>query len=541
MAGLNFADIFETVVDTVPAATALIVRSSTGDEVRLTYAELDARVNRLARALVELGIGPGDHVGCHLYDGNQYVEVTLAAFKVRAVPVNVNFRYVDEELAYLFDDADLALVVTEPELESRAESAAKSMERPCTVLVADERYEDLLARQSADRPHGHDRGPDDLYGLWTGGTTGMPKGVMWRHEDIYLSAVGGGGNPALGIAPITSLADVAARADGGYPLKGTLTLCPLMHGGGWWVGFNALLSGASHVLIRDLGFDPGFALRVIAEEGVSVVMTIGDAYARPIVDYLEAHGTDDHDLSNLFVYGSGGAILSPSVKEALTGLLPHLLVLDAFGASETGGQGALVGQTEDGAPIFAMDPTNVVLGEDGTVCRPGDGRMGMLATSGHIPLRYHKDEAKTKATFPIVDGVRYAVPGDIAKVLADGSIAVYGRGSVSINTGGEKVFPEEVEKALKSHPAVFDAIVVGTPNERWGSQVTAVVQLRSDLATTPGPEELQEHSRSHLAGYKVPRDVVFVDCVRRSPSGKPDYRWAKDVAVAALEGSVTTG
>ena len=541
MAGLNFADIFETVVDTVPVATALVVRSSAGDEVRLTFAELDARVNRLAHALIDLGIGPGDHVGCHLYDGNQYVELTLAAFKVRAVPVNVNFRYVDEELAYLFDNADLALVVTEPDLEARAGRAAKSMERPCTVVVADDRYEDLLAGQPAVRPDDAGRGPDDLYGLWTGGTTGMPKGVMWRHDDIYLSAVGGGGNPALGVAPITRLADVAARADGGYPLAGTLTLCPLMHGGGWWVGFSALLSGATHVLIRDLGFDPGFALRVMAEEGVSVVMTIGDAYARPIVDHLEAHGTDGHDLSKLLVYGSGGAILSPSVKESLAELLPHVLVMDAFGASETGGQGALVGQSEDGAPVFAMDPTNVVIAEDGTVCRPGDGRMGMLATSGHIPLRYHKDEAKTAATFPIVDGVRYAVPGDLAKVLADGTIAVYGRGSVSINTGGEKVFPEEVEKALKSHPAVFDAIVVGTPSERWGSQVTAVVQLRPGLANAPDLEELREHGRAHLAGYKIPRDVVFVDAVRRSPSGKPDYRWAKDVAMAARDGSVTTG
>jgi len=541
MAGLNFADIFETVVDTTPDAPALVVRSTAGDEVRLSFAELDARADRLAHALVAQGIGPGDHVGCHLYDGNQYVELTLAAFKVRAVPVNVNFRYVDEELEYLFDNADLALVVTEPDLEVRAQRAAKALDRPCAVVVADDRYEDLLAAHPDDRPPSDGRGPGDLYGLWTGGTTGMPKGVMWRHDDIYLSAVGGSGNAALGIGPVADLDDVAARAAGGYPLKATLTLCPLMHGGGWWVGFTALLSGATHVLIRDLGFDPGFALRVVAEERVNVIMTIGDAYARPIVDHLEAHGTEEFDLSPLLVYGSGGAILSPSVKAALTGLLPNLLVLDAFGASETGGQGALVGQSDDGAPVFAMDPSNVVIAEDGTLCTPGDGRMGLLATTGHIPLRYYKDEAKTAATFPVVDGVRYAVPGDLARLQADGTIAVYGRGSVSINTGGEKVFPEEVEKALKSHPAVFDATVVGTPSERWGSQVTAVVQLRTGLGSRPDLEELQAHCRGHLAGYKLPRDVVFVDAVRRSPSGKPDYRWAKDVAVAALEGSVTTG
>ena len=541
MAGLNFADIFEAVVDAKPGAPALVVRSAAGGDVRLSYAELDARVNRLAHALVALGVGPGDHVGCHLYDGNAYVELTLAAFKVRAVPVNVNFRYVDDELEYLFDNADLKVVVTEPDLEDRAERAAKAVDHPCVVVVADHRYEELLAAYGDHRPDGSDRGPGDLYGLWTGGTTGMPKGVMWRHDDIYLSAVGGGGNPALGVPPVAVLDDVSARASGGYPLNGTLTLCPLMHGGGWWVGFSALLSGATHVLIRDLGFDPGFALQVIADEGVSVVMTIGDAYARPLVDHLEAHGTDGYDLSTLLVYGSGGAILSPSVKAQLTALLPSVLVMDAFGASETGGQGALIGQSEDGAPVFAMDPSNVVIGEDGTLCTPGDGRMGMLATSGHIPLRYHKDEDKTSATFPVVDGVRYAVPGDMARWLADGTIAVYGRGSVSINTGGEKVFPEEVEKVLKSHPAVFDATVVGTPSERWGSQVTAVVQLRPDLEDPPDPSELREHCRIHLAGYKLPRDVVYVDTLRRSPSGKPDYRWAKETALAALGPAATDG
>ena len=541
MAGLNFADIFERVVDTAPDAPALVVRSTGGDEVRLTFAELDARANRLAHVLVAYGIGPGDHIGCHLHDGNQCIEATLAAFKVRAVPVNVNFRYVDEELEYLFDNADLKLVVTEPNLEDRAGRAAKSLAWTCPVIVADHRYEELLAAAPGDRPESAGRGPDDLYGLWTGGTTGMPKGVMWRHDDIYLSAVGGAGNIALGVTPVADLDDVADRVRGGYPLPGTLTLCPLMHGGGWWVAFTAILSGSYSVLVRDLGFDPDFALSIMAEEQVRVVMTIGDAYARPIVDHLEAHGTSGYDLSKLVVYGSGGAILSPSLKQALNTLLPHVLIMDAFGASETGGQGALVGQTGDGAPVFAMDPTNVVIAEDGTLCTPGDDRMGMLATSGHIPLSYYKDEAKTAATFPVIDGIRYAVPGDMAKLLADGTIAVYGRGSVSINSGGEKIFPEEVEKALKSHPAVFDAVVVGTPNERWGSQVTAVVQLRLGLDAPPGPGALREHCRTHLAGYKLPRDVIFVDAVRRSPSGKPDYRWAKDIAVAGLEGSVTTG
>jgi acyl-CoA synthetase (AMP-forming)/AMP-acid ligase II len=537
MSGLNIADIFETVVATVPDQTALIVRSGDGhDEVRFSFAELDARVNRLAHAFAALGIGEGDHVGTHLYDGNQYIEATLAAFKLRAVPVNVNFRYVDEELTYLFDNADLKLVITEPDLEDRATRAAATLAWTCPVVVADKRYEEMLRDQPETAPDVGDRSPDDHYALWTGGTTGMPKGVIWRQEDIYISAIGGAGNPLIGVAPVTNLDDVAARARKGSPLPGTLTLCPLMHGGGFWLAFNAILSGSFCVLIRDVGFDPAFAFRVVGEERVSVLMTIGDAYARPIVDLLESCGPDEFDMSSLLVYGSGGAILSPSVKDDLARVLPTTVVHDGFGASETGGQGRLAGTGADGAPRFDMEPGNVVIADDGTLCRPGDGRVGMLANSGHIPLGYYKDEVKTAATFPVIDGVRYAVPGDLASVDENGFIAVYGRGSVSINSGGEKIFPEEVEKALKRHPAVFDATVVGTPNERFGSQVTAVVELRPEHAAEPPDlSDLQAHCRLHLAGYKVPRAVVFVDATVRSPSGKPDYRWAKETALAAIE------
>jgi acyl-CoA synthetase (AMP-forming)/AMP-acid ligase II len=318
------------------------------------------------------------------------------------------------------------------------------------------------------------------------------------------------------------------------PLPGSLILCPLMHGGGFWVGFNAILSGTYMVLTRDTGFDPAFALRVAGEEKVRIVMTIGDAYARPIVDELERAEPGTYDLSSLLVYGSGGAILSPSVKEDLARVLPTTVVHDGFGASETGGQGRLIGTAKDGAPRFDMDPGNVVIADDGTLCEPGDGRVGLLANSGHIPLGYYKDEEKTARTFPVIDGVRYAVPGDLASVEADGTIVVFGRGSVSINSGGEKIFPEEVEKALKSHPAVFDATVVGTPNERFGAQVTAVVELRRDAGPPPSLAELQEHCRQHIAGYKVPRGLVFVDKNLRSPSGKPDYRWAKETALAGL-------
>ena len=534
--GLTIADISDTVVAAVPDDPALVVRATEGDEVRLSFAALDARVNRLAHGLAALGIGEGDHIGCHLYDGNQYVEVTLAAFKLRAVPVNVNFRYVEEELDYLFDNADLVAVVTEPDLEGRATRAAATLDRHCDVLVADHRYEALLEEQPDTAPDVGPRSPDDHYGIWTGGTTGMPKGVIWRHEDVYLSAMGGSGNPVLGIPPVHELSDVADRVRRESLLPVSLILCPLMHGGGLWLAFNAILSGGTCVVTRDVGFDPAFALRVAAEERASLLMTIGDAYARPVVDLLETAGPDAYDLSSLVAYGSGGAILSPSVKDALVRLLPHVLVMDVLGASETGTHGRQTGSGPDGAPRFDMDASNVVIAEDGTLCRPGDGRTGMLATSGHIPLGYYKDEGKTAATFPVVDGVRYAVPGDLASVDADGAIAIYGRGSVSINSGGEKIFPEEVERVLKSHPAVFDATVVGTPHERFGAQVTAVVELRpAARADPPGLAELQAHCHEHLAGYKAPRAVVFVDSTMRSPSGKPDYRWAKETALAELE------
>jgi len=325
----------------------------------------------------------------------------------------------------------------------------------------------------------------------------MPKGVMWRQEDIYMSAIGGDGNALLGVPPVKDLDDVAARARTGSPLVGTLTLCPLMHGGGFWLAFSAILDGSFSVLIRDVGFDPTFALRVIGEERVRLLMTIGDAYARPIVDVLDSCDPGEYDLSSLLVYGSGGAILSPSVSADLARVLPTTFVHDGFGASETGGQGRLTGTGADGAPRFDMDASNVVIAEDGTVCKPGDGQVGMLATSGHIPLGYYKDEAKTAATFPVIDGVRYAVPGDLASVDADGSIVVYGRGSVSINSGGEKIFPDEVEKALKRHPAVFDATVVGTPN--------VALRLAGHRGGGAAARALRPRARARRAAGALPR------------------------------------
>ena len=401
MSGLNIADIFETVVATVPDHPALVVRTDDGhDELRFTFAELDAPGEPVGACTAALGIGEGDHVGCHLYDGNQYVEATLAAYKVRAVPVNVNFRYVDEELTYLFDNADLKVVFTEPDLrrprgprrrDPRLAVPGRGRRRALRGIARratrhDARRRRPLARRPVrplDRRHDrHAQRRDVAPGRH------LPLGHRRERQRRARHRAG---------RRISTTSRARAR---GHTAPGTLTLCPLMHGGGFWLAFSAILSGSFSVLIRDIGFDPAFALRVIGEERVSLLMTIGDAYARPIVDLLESCGPDDYDLSSLLVYGSGGAILSPSVKDDLARLLPRTFVHDGFGASETGGQGRLIGTGADGAPRFEMEAGNVVIADDGTLCQPGDGRIGMLANSGHIPLGYYKDEVEDRRDLP---------------------------------------------------------------------------------------------------------------------------------------------
>src|SRR5438067_93965 len=520
----NLANLFEAVADTVPGREAVVF----GD-VRLTYRELDERATRLAHALAARGIGPADHVGLWIYNGNEYLEGMLAAFKLRAVPVNVNYRYVEDELRYLFADADLKAVVHEPEFAATLDVIRAEVPQLRVALAKGVEYEEALAAASPDRDFGP-RSPDDLYILYTGGTTGMPKGVMWRAEDIFFGALQGGNAGGTPIERPEQIAD-SARAGGGR----TLPACPFMHGTAHWVAFWAFFAGGTVVISPDRKLDAGRLLQLVAAEQVTFLVIVGDAFARPLVDALEAadaSGTRP-DLSSLAGILSGGAILSPAVKDKLIELLPSTIVIDGFGASETGGQGQMVATSgaADGRPRFRVSEDTTVLDDHGTPIEPGSGVVGRLARRGRIPVGYYKDEAKTVATFPVINGVRWAVPGDMATIEADGTITLFGRGSVSINTGGEKVFPEEVEAALKSHPAVFDAVVVGVPDARWGQRVVAVVRPRD--GERPTLDELAEHCRAHIAGYKVPRALVLVDDVVRSPSGKPDYRWARDQALKA--------
>jgi acyl-CoA synthetase (AMP-forming)/AMP-acid ligase II len=524
------ADLFEGVCDARPDAEAVV--AGAGGEVvrRLTFAALDERANRVAAALASVGVAPGDRVGLHLRNHPEHLESMLGAFKARAVPVNVNFRYTEEEVAHLLVDSAMAVLVTEPDLEPVARAAvARSGRRGVAVVVRGEPYEALLASAATERPHVGERSGDDLYVLYTGGTTGPPKGVMWRQHDIFMAGFGGRGTPSRGIGPAVEPVDVVRRAVAGAPVTRRLPLCPLMHGAAAWAAWQSLLAGGAVVLDTDLHLDASAALRLAEAADAHLVMLVGDAVARPLADALAAARDADPaalPLRSLQVIASGGAVLSPSVKDELRRLLPAVFVLDSFGSSETGGQGRLRPADDGGAPRLVGDGGSTVLDADHHEVPPDGRTVGKLAQRGHVPLGYWGDETRTARTFPVVEGVRWAVSGDDAVIDPDGSIRVLGRGSASINTGGEKVFPEEVEGVLKAHPSVFDALVVGIPDDRFGQQVSAVVAVRPGAA--PSPSELADHARGHLAGFKVPRTWVLTDHVERSASGKPDYRWARD-------------
>ncbi len=528
----NLADLWEAVVDAVPDNEALVC----GDR-RLTFAQADERANRLAHVLAGRGIGAGDHVALYLYNGTEYLEGMLAAFKIRAVPINVNYRYVEDELSYLLDNCDAKAIVFHREFAPKLASVRDRLPVLASYLSVDDGtgedlapldaldYEAGLADASPARDFGP-RSPDDLYILYTGGTTGMPKGVMWRHEDIFFGAFGGGG---IG-NPISSPEEIVDRARAST--SRALPACPFMHGTAHWMAFLTLYEGGAVVIDAERSLDPVHVWELVASERVTFLVIVGDAMGRPLVEALE-HLDPSVDLSSLVMLLSGGAILSPAVKRQLAAHLPSTLVIDGIGSSETGGQGQMVA-TKDGEipaqPRFVMGPDNTVLDDD--LEPAGVGVVGKLARSGRIPVGYYKDPDKSAATFPVVDGVRWSIPGDAARIEDDGTITVLGRGSVSINTGGEKVYPEEVEGALKAHDEVFDAVVVGVPDQRWGERVVSVVQPRP--GATPTLDDLVAHLRHHIAGYKVPRDLVLVDAIVRSPSGKPDYRWAKQTATANL-------
>jgi fatty-acyl-CoA synthase len=540
-ASFAIADLYESVCDLRPGAEA-VVTGRAGDIVsRLTFAELDERANRVAHALAGAGLHAGDRVGVHLRNHPEHLEAVLGAFKGGFVPVNVNYRYTAEELAYLLRDSGASAVVTEADLTAVVAEAARRADRSeLVVLERGTAYEERLAAAASHRPRTGLRRGDDLYLLYTGGTTGSPKGVMWRQHDIYMAGFGGRGTPSRGVPPAAEPVDVVRRAAEGAPVLRRLPLCPLMHGAASWVAWQSLLAGGAVVLDTDLHLDPRAALRLAERAEADLVMVVGDAVARPLADALARARAEDPGalpLARLQLVASGGAVLSPAVKAQLRRLLPHVTVLDSFGSSETGSQGRLGsgGSGAPGPPALVTDADSDVVDEHVRPVARDGATIGKLARKGHVPLGYWGDPERTARTFPVVDGVRWAVSGDDAVVEPDGTIRVLGRGSASINTGGEKVFPEEVEGVLKGHPSVFDALVVGVPDERFGQRVAAVVAVRPGAPPVTGAD-LAAHARAHLAGYKVPRSWLVTDKVARSASGKPDYRWARELVTAADDG-----
>ena len=540
---------------TIPAVTTAVA-NAIGDrdlviqgERRFSYAHILERSNRLANYLHSRGLGchterselaghetGQDLLGIYAYNGNEFVESLLGAFAARVAPFNVNFRYVKNELQYLLADAGATALVYHATFAPRvAEILPDLPQLRVLIQIADGSgnelldgavdYEDALASVTAAAPPVQ-HSPDDLYVLYTGGTTGMPKGVLWRQADIFMTSFGG--RDLVTGQPVACLEDIVTRVTAGPGTK-LMVLPPLMHGAAQWSVMTALTTGQSVVfpsVVERLDADE--VIRTIERERVLAVTVVGDAIARPLVAAIEKGAAD---VSSLAVVANGGALLTPYVKQQLIEVLPNAIIIDGVGSSETGAQMhhmSTSGSVSTGT--FNAGPDTFVAAEDLSSILPlGHDGIGWLAQRGYVPLGYKGDATKTAATFPVIDGVRYAIPGDRARHRDDGHIELLGRDSVTINSGGEKIFAEEVETAVASHPAVADVVVAGRPSDRWGQEVVAVVALAE--GTRADAEELIAHAAQSLARYKLPKAIVFRTVVERSPSGKADYRWAREQAL----------
>ena len=518
-------------------------------ERRYTYAQILERANRLAAYLHSRGLGchterselaghevGQDLLGLYAYNGNEFVEALLGTFQARVAPFNVNFRYVKSELQYLLKDSGATALLYHAAFAPRvAEVLPELPQLRVLIQIADDSGHDLLygavdyetvvtSSSPASPPVQHS--PDDLYVLYTGGTTGMPKGVLWRQQDIFMTSFGGR-NLVTG-EPFGSIDDIVAAAAAGPGTK-LMVLPPLIHGAAQWTVMTALTTGQSVVFPSVVDhLDADDVVQTIEREKVSVVTVVGDAVARPLLAAIEKGVAD---VSSLAVIANGGALLTPHIKQRLIEALPNAIVIDGVGSSETGAQMSHLSTTGAvSTGTFNPGPDTLVAAEElDAILPPGHDGMGWLAQRGYVPLGYKGDAAKTAKTFPVIDGVRYAVPGDRARHGADGSIELLGRDSVCINSGGEKIFVEEVETAIASHPAVVDVVVAGRPSERWGQEVVAVVALAEGASADA--DDLIAHASNSLARYKLPKAVVFRPVIERSPSGKADYRWAREQAV----------
>ena len=545
---LNIADLFEHAVDVAPDNRALLV----GDRF-VSYAELERDANKLAHHLVSQGVGPGDHVGIYAKNSVEHVVAILAVVKIRAVSINVNYRYVEAELNYLFENADVkALIFERPYAPIVANCAPRHPQLTTFVALPDVTdpddasdisgfggvtLEDAIAAQGEERDFG-ERSNDDLHIIYTGGTTGFPKGVMWRHEDFWR--VLGGGIDFYSGEPLEEF-DQSKQAND--PRMVTFPLSPLMHGGAQAGLLMHLFAG--HLTILEPKFDARRTWEIIEREKVQLIFMTGDAMARPLIEEFDRQAAtgSPYDGSSLFAISSSAAIFSPPVKKRWMAAFPNAVFTDSVGASETGFQGMGL-QDKDAissdGPVVGLGPSSVVIDDDNRILdvTKDIGHVGRLGRGGSVPVGYYKDPEKSARTFLEIDGARYSVPGDFARIETDGRVTLLGRGSNCINTGGEKVFPEEVEMAIKGHPGVYDVLVVGIPDERYGQSVTAVVQPREGADV--GLEDLRSYLRAHLSGYKLPRAITLVEEIPRNATGKAQYPRAKELALASFAAKVPT-
>ncbi len=536
--GWNFARVWEDLASVVPDRVAVV-----GAERRLTFAELDRRAERLAAVFAGAGLRRGDRVAINLYNSPEYVETFFAAAKLGCVPTNVNYRYTGHEVAYVLDNADARAVVFHADFAPVVEAALGQLDdRPALLALQVDgsgaetgpwavSYEAALAGADEDRPILPRPLGDDLIFLYTGGTTGMPKGVMWRHEDLYLALW------ELS-RPGKEPRDPAAEATAGKRAMTALPASPLIHGTALFICLQTLAGAGTVVLLDGRGFDPIATLETVQREEVQLLSIVGDAFARPLLGVLDAR-SGEFPCPSLKAIVSSGVLWSPETKQRLLAHLPDVRLIDSLGASEGPITRSIT--TSDQAEIpratFSMNESMRVLDDDGLDVEPGSGRTGRLAKAGPGPIGYHKDPERSAQTFRVIDGVRYTVAGDFATVQADGTIAFLGRGSGCINTGGEKVFAEEVEAVLRGHPAVFDCAVVGTPDDRWGERVVAVVQLTSEVS----PEELNGFCADRLAAYKRPKDYVVQPDLDRDPAGKVDHQRLQRLVAETLADSRRSG
>jgi acyl-CoA synthetase (AMP-forming)/AMP-acid ligase II len=540
MSAWLFADVWEAIAAVQPDRPALIQ----GERV-VTWAQFDARADALAARLVTAGAGADGKVAAYLYNGPEYLEVYYAAFKAGLDPINTNYRYGGEELVYLFDNADAEVVVFHAGFTETLEAVRARLPKvKLWIAVAEpghpapawaEDYETLVAKSPAQRPvkAPWGRSPDDLVLLYTGGTTGMPKGVMWRQDDLF-NVLGAGGNAALGIAPATSIPELIDRIQGPEHLRSTMiTAAPLMHGTGQFSAFISLIGGGTVCTLPSRKFDAIELWNEAERLKATNIVLVGLAFSTPMLEALEAH-PGRWDLSSIRSMSSSGSMWSQENKRGLLSHIPGALIADSFGSSEAVGLGASASAAgaEAQTAAFMLGPNTAVFTEDGRRVEPGSGERGLVAVSGFLPMGYYKDEEKSAKTFKIMEGVRWSVPGDFAEVNLDGTLKLLGRGSQCINTGGEKVFPEEVEEALKTHAHVRDAVVVGVPDPRFGERICAVVEPEGAHDLTLA--EMTEHVKAQLAHYKAPRELVVVDSIGRAPNGKVDYKAVKARALEAL-------